>query len=134
MDRELLYRVCRRHRVFLADRVYGAFRRHNQSKSAADILPFSREFSKLYLLHLDCNRQENRKRRRMARYHRARGYIKYAKSSDSKIRGAVGLAAALLHEPLLIFRQGYMSDWLALLGMKSLLKPIWQALRFNANQ
>ncbi len=118
MDRELLYRVCRRFKVCLAERPYGAFRRHEDSKSVAALLPFSQEFARLYRLHRTGNRAEDRLRERMARYHTARGYLKYAAATDSALAGAAALLKALAHRPAFVFQRGYLARWLKVLGRK----------------
>jgi glycosyltransferase involved in cell wall biosynthesis len=124
MDRELLHRVCRNHKVFLVDRAYGAFRRHSTSKSVSAILPFSREFAELYLLYLSGNATEDRLRRKMARYHRASGYIKYAKATDNMLFGAGALIMALIYKPDYVFRLGYLAAWLDVLHLRTFLKSL----------
>jgi glycosyltransferase involved in cell wall biosynthesis len=121
MDRELLYRVCRKHRVFMVDCVYGAFRRHRDGKSSSAILPFSREFARLHLLYLSGEKTEDRLRVSMARYHRARGYIKFAQAVNSLWFGAMALIMVLVYKPDYLFQRGYISAWLHVLRLKTLL-------------
>lgn len=114
MDRELLYRVCRSFVVALSQRTYGVFRRHPDSKSTADILPFAREFADLYLLHLSGDPQQDALRRRMARYRLARGFVKYAYAAQGLPRAAASLIRAAVQEPRMIFQKGYWKYWLDL--------------------
>lgn len=90
MDRELLYRICRSYPIVLSTTAYGIFRRHSDSKSVSDILPFAREFSRLYELHFSGVPAEDKCRKRMARYRLARGHMKFADAVGS-------LPASLFH-------------------------------------
>lgn len=112
MDRELLYRVCRAFPIVLSDRAYGVFRRHPDSKSAADILPFAREFARLYEMHYSGEPAKDRLRRRMARYRLARGYVKYARARH-----------AFPVSQLALLRAGWMFP------AQVIQKSFWQALR-----
>ncbi len=111
MDRELLYRVCRKYPLLVVDRPYGAFRRHPGSKSAAHILPFAREFAKLYTLNLSGNPVEDQKRKAMARYRLARGYMKYAKAVNSRFQAAWALVRAAAVEPRYLTQGHYVKAW-----------------------
>jgi glycosyltransferase involved in cell wall biosynthesis len=124
MDRELLYRVCREHKVFLVDRAYGAFRKHNESKSFSAILPFSREFAELYLLHLSGNKAEDCLRIRMSRHHQAHGYMKYAKATDSILSAAAALMIVLVYKPDYILQRSYLATWLDVLHLRVFLKSL----------
>jgi glycosyltransferase involved in cell wall biosynthesis len=111
MDRELLYRVCKRYSALLVERAYGVFRKHDLSKSENSILPFAKEFSDLYLESRTGDRKEDKQRVKNARTHQVHGWIKYAKASRSQ-RAAIG---SLLHvirmEPSYIFRYVYLNAW-----------------------
>jgi glycosyltransferase involved in cell wall biosynthesis len=118
MDRELLYRIAGKYKIFLADRPYGAFRRHTASKSAADILPFSKEFARLHLMYLTGERDKDRMHKKMARYHRARGRIKYAKAAPNRLSACLNLMAAIIYRPGLMANKEYYSLWSGLFGLK----------------
>jgi len=111
MDRELLYRVCHSFTLTLSQQTYGVFRRHPESKSAADILPFAREFAELYLLHLSGDSKQDALRKRMARYRLARGYVKYAYAVHSVPRAAGALIRAAMQEPLSLGQKRYWKYW-----------------------
>jgi glycosyltransferase involved in cell wall biosynthesis len=117
MDRELLYRVCRQYKVRLSEQAYGAFRRHNDSKSMAQILPFAREFAALPLRFLDDNPADNRKRRRESRRYRAKGYLRYAQVRGSGWRGVLLLCVAPFYFPWLLSKRHYYVTWLKVLGL-----------------
>lgn len=114
MDRELLYRVCRAFPIVLSDRAYGVFRRHPDSKSAADILPFAREFARLYEMHYSGEPAKDRQRRRMARYRLARGYIKLAHTVRHFPNAWLSLARAARLYPSLLASAGYWRHYLRL--------------------
>lgn len=111
MDRELLYRVCRSFALALSQQTYGVFRRHPDSKSTADILPFAREFADLYLLHLSGDSKQDALRKRMARYRLARGYVKYAHAVRSFPRAAGALVRAAMQEPQSLGQKRYWKYW-----------------------
>jgi glycosyltransferase involved in cell wall biosynthesis len=118
MDRELLYRVCRRARIVLSPQCYGVFRIHHQSKTVASVLPFAREFAGLYLKHLNGNPHEDRLRRRMARYRISIGYLKAAKGNPRVMSAAWNLTrAAAAYAPLLRQRR-YAGAWLRTLRLR----------------
>lgn len=125
MDREILYRIAQRHRIMTSPEVYGAFRLHPTSKSVAEILPFSKEFGRLHLMFLSDNPTENKKRKQMARYHRARGYIKYAKQSENFLSSVEALLFALIYMPSYLFQRSYIKTWIETL--KILLRPTSQS-------
>ncbi len=128
MDRELLYRVCRRYGVVTTARAYGAFRQHAASKSSADILPFSREFARLHLLFLSGDAADDRKRRRAARLHRAKGYLKYARHSGKPLAAIGALLAVPAYAPRCLFQTGYISTWLDVLYLKPAVKRLLRAM------
>jgi glycosyltransferase involved in cell wall biosynthesis len=119
MDRELLYRLCRRYPVALADRVYAAFRRHPESKSMASIVPMWREMADLHLLDAPADEAPSVRRRRRAlwRQRRARGWIKLARSGVGGWTAAAALARAAFYRPGLLGRRHYLVAWLAAFGL-----------------
>ena len=109
MDRELLYRICRRFPLALSAVPYGAFRRHPESKSVAEILPFAREFAQIYREALTGEPVYERQRHKMANYRLARGYVKYANAVRSPLRRFGFLLMAVGINPSLIFSTSYWS-------------------------
>ena len=82
MDRELLFRVANQFEIVLDERAYGAFRRHPDSKSMSAGIPFSEEFTQLYLDAKNGNPRDDRIREKIARFFRAKGYLHFAKYHD----------------------------------------------------
>lgn len=111
MDRELLYRICRQFPVTLSEKTYGVFRRHPDSKSVSDILPFAREFADLYLSALTGESASDHLRKRMASYRMSRGHLKYCQ----KVRVISGLKhlilAGILY-PINFSRRNYWNHFL----------------------
>ncbi len=116
LDRELLYRVCRKYPILLIDRPFGVFRRHDESKSVSQILPFAREFSKLYLLNLTGEPADDRRRKRMARYHLARGHLKYAKAVKKRPAAVIALLRAGILMPRYFVTCEYFRKWIEIVG------------------
>lgn len=107
MDRELLYRVCRRFPLILSDVPYGIFRRHSESKSAADILPFACEFAQIYRDAISGDPFLDSLRHTMIAHRLARGYIKYARATGPSPRAWFSLARAAWYRPNLLRSSGY---------------------------
>jgi glycosyltransferase involved in cell wall biosynthesis len=118
MDRELLYRICRKFKIRLVDVPYGAFRRYDNSKSFSETLPFYREFSQLPLAFFDSDKRKNHLRKRMSRHYCARGYIKMALQKNGRIGSTGFLLVALVYEPRLILKTGYLSHWIDIIGIR----------------
>jgi glycosyltransferase involved in cell wall biosynthesis len=104
MDRELLYRVCRKYPVIISDAVYGAFRSHANSKSTSDTLPFAREFADLYAGSITGIGRDDRRRRMMVQHRLTDGYLKHARGADSLADSASYCINALVCDPSLAFR------------------------------
>ncbi|MDZ7831107.1 MAG: glycosyltransferase family 2 protein [Desulfobacterales bacterium] len=107
MDRELLYRVCRSFPVALSNQTYSIFRRHADSKSVADVLPFAREFGQLYQDAISGAPQLDHLRRKMAAYRIARGYVKYARAIQRFPQSPFAMIRAALLMPSLLTSAGY---------------------------
>ncbi len=112
MDRELLYRICRLYHITLSPMTYGVFRRHLQGKSAAETLPFAREFANLYLSALSGDPKTDRLRKKMAQYRLSRGYVKFAKSVHRVPGSFLALVRAGLTYPNLLSSKSYWSNYL----------------------
>lgn len=111
MDRELLYRVCRKSRLILSPDCYAAFRWHENSKSIASVLPFAREFAQLYLSQLNGDPRDDALRSRMARYRMATGCLKAAKASPRFFPAAIHLVKAARMDFSLLRTRGYLKAW-----------------------
>jgi glycosyltransferase involved in cell wall biosynthesis len=112
MDRELLYRVCRRFPLVLSNLPYGVFRRHAESKSVAQILPFAREFAQIYREALNGDPRQDQQRRDMANYRLSRGYIKYANAVAHPLRRWFALFMAAKITPSLALSPSYWAFYL----------------------
>ncbi|MDH7515002.1 MAG: glycosyltransferase family 2 protein [Bacteroidota bacterium] len=97
MDRELLYRVLRRRRAVLTAVPYGSFRRHAESKSGKGGLAFALEFASIYESSCTGNAPDDARRRRMADYRKAVGYLRLAKEGGMRREA---FRAAALYPPL----------------------------------
>ncbi len=115
MDRELLYRVVRQYPITLSEKTYGVFRRHEASKSMADVLPFAREFARLYELSYSGEPEKDRQRRRMAHYRLARGYMKLASAGPTRLSRLRVLLQAMFATPSFVFSADEFRKWLWLL-------------------
>jgi len=109
MDRELLYRVCRQFPLVLSALPYGVFRRHPESKSVAEVLPFAREFAQIYQESLSGDPALDRLRQEMANYRLSRGYMKYAHQMSNPFRRFFALLMALRISSSLAFSASYWS-------------------------
>jgi glycosyltransferase involved in cell wall biosynthesis len=112
MDRELLYRVCREFPVTLSEKTYGVFRKHAESKSTADILPFAREFAGLYTMSCTGESALDKRRKKMARYRLSRGYLKHAEAALTKREKYSDLINAARLYPSLLTSKGYLKRYI----------------------
>lgn len=119
MDRELLYRVCRQFPLALSRATYGVFRRHPKSKSATEILPFAREFSRLYESSMTGEPEKDRLRQRMARYRLARGYLKAARARETRREKLGTMIEAARTVPEFVFNPSGVLHWLRLIFQPS---------------
>jgi glycosyltransferase involved in cell wall biosynthesis len=120
MDRELLYRVVQNFPITLTDDPYGVFRGHKESKSTAEILPFAREFARLYEINLSGEPEKDRQRRHMARYRLARGYMKMANVGRTRIARLGRMLQAAFATPEFVFGMEYFRRWAGLVWGKRL--------------
>lgn len=107
MDRELLYRVCSAFPIHISGKPYGVFRKHAQSKSVSEILPFAREFADLYNSGCSGVASQDRLRKRMARYRLMRGYLKFSQSTTQRHKGFLAWLRAGLIFPQNYLARGY---------------------------
>ena len=123
MDRDLLFRIARLHPVHLIDRPLALFRLHPESKSAskAKMLAFAGEFANLQLAYLSGEPQLDRRRKRIARRRRAKGFLRHGGRGQGSGRGLSLLRAAALAPSFLLHRT-YWVRWLDLLGLGGLLR------------
>ena len=109
MDRELMFRLAKRNKVFLIPETVVAFRRHgeNTSFSLDKLIPFGEEFARVYLMFVNDNPAENRIRRRIARQRIATEYLRYAKYTPSRFASARALLKCLRLDPHRLARRDY---------------------------
>jgi glycosyltransferase involved in cell wall biosynthesis len=121
MDRELIYRVCRRAEIVISPDCYAAFRWHENSKSIAFDLPFAREFAQLYLRSLNGKPAEDQLRKRMARHRITSGYLKAAKRTPRSLAAAAYLVKAVFSDASLLTKRQYAAAWFNALKFQSML-------------
>lgn len=126
MDRELLFRICQRHKTFLINDALAAFRRQNASKSwsISNMIPMSCEFAQIYYLFLTTNNKDNKQRKKIAGYFKAKGYVKYAKYSSNILSSLRALFTVLFYKPSFIIQKDYLLVWLKLLRILSFLQRL----------
>ena len=131
MDRELLYRICKNHKIFLIPEALAAFRIHPKSKSwsPSNMIFMGREFARIQYMCFSNNSRDNAKRKRIARYIIAKGYVKYAKYTPNIFKSAAALIAALFYKPTLAIRKSYITAWLKVLRIRPALKLLKQIFR-----
>jgi len=118
MDRELLFRVCKRFEIVLDNRPYGAFRRHPSSKSMNAGIPFSDEFAQLYLEAKSGDKREDHTRDKIARFFRAKGYLHFAKYHSDKKESKKAIINAIKISPLLLIRKSIVFQIIKLFCIK----------------
>lgn len=125
MDRELLYRVCRRHPLVLTSKPLALFRRHGNNKSSAEVAPFCREMATLPMRLAEAGEAAplRRRRRALRRYWLARGHLKTAARSGFATASR-SLVKALRHRPSLLADRGYAGLWIDTLGLRPLRERI----------
>ena len=116
MDRELLFRVAKEFEIVLDERPYAAFRRHSESKSMVNLIPFGEEFGNLYLEALSEDKADNKNKERFAKYFRAKGYFSFAKYQPNLIRSSAWFFRAAQIYPRFLTTKNY---W------KSMIKKLW---------
>lgn len=114
MDRELLFRVCRRFPAAFSDRLYARFRRHATSKSVSEVLPFCEEMAQLHLMDADPSEapEIQRRRQRYVRHWLAKGQLKSARVAAGPLAAAKALLKALSHQPALLLKSSYLRFWI----------------------
>jgi glycosyltransferase involved in cell wall biosynthesis len=125
-DRELLYRTARHGGVVTIPLVLAAFRIHDHSKSwsASNMLPMTDEFAEVFLRFLDDDPAANTRRRRNARYHRAKGYTKFARHCPSRLAAASALLKASTFSPAFVAQKSYLEAWARVTGVDPLLRRL----------
>lgn len=125
-DRELLYRTARHGGVVTVPEVLAAFRIHDHSKSwsANNMLPMTDEFAQVFLRFCDDDAAANRLRRRNARYHRAKGYTKFARHCANRLAGARALVRAGGFWPPFVLQRSYLEAWVRLAGLERPLRRL----------
>lgn len=117
MDRELLFRVCRHSRILMVDQAVGAFRRHDESKSVSQILPFAQDFARLHLMHQNGNPVEDRRRHRTANHYISAGHAKSAVRCGSLLQAVSHLGKAIYYEPSIAVQRRFYRTCLDVCGL-----------------
>lgn len=126
MDRELLYRICKNYKVLLIYEALAAFRIHSKSKSwsLSNLVPMAKEYASIQYMFLTDNNKDNLKRKKIARYRIAKGYIRYAKHNPAILKSVAALITALFYKPSFIVDKGYITAWLKVLHILLVLKRL----------
>jgi glycosyltransferase involved in cell wall biosynthesis len=119
MDREILYRVCRKYKALLSQRAYGAFRWHPAGKSVSNFLKADMEYADLHLSYHYEDPEKEKLKRTVANKRRAKGYHRFARSGGSIFRAAGALINALRYDPALATNPSYYGTWLRVLRLRS---------------
>ncbi len=119
MDRELLYRVAMNGRILLLERALAAFRIHQRSKSwsFANMITMGREYASIQYLFFTDNAADNRRRKRIANWRIAKGYVKFAKYVPNPLRACVALLQAAFYWPGMIAVKDFWRAWLNAFGL-----------------
>jgi glycosyltransferase involved in cell wall biosynthesis len=104
MDREILYRVCRRYPAILSERNYAAFRWHDSGKSISNYLRADMEYADLHENEPYEDPVLQRRAREVARMRRARGWLRYAKTCGSPGAGLKALWNGVRCRPGLLWQ------------------------------
>lgn len=110
-DRELLYRIVKSYPIYMDEKLLGAFRVHQDSKSVSKIIPFSKEFSSLYLSRKSGELCDDFIRKKKSKYYLYRGYIKYSIQQKKISYSIIFLIMALRFYPISIFTLSYWVKW-----------------------
>jgi glycosyltransferase involved in cell wall biosynthesis len=119
MDREILYRVCRKYRALLSPRAYGAFRWHHDGKSISNFLKADMEYADLHLSYHYDDPEKDRLKRAVANKRRAKGYYRFARSRGPVLPAAGALVKALRYDSALALNPSYYGAWLSILRLRS---------------
>ncbi|MEW6718168.1 MAG: glycosyltransferase family 2 protein [Chloroflexota bacterium] len=132
-DRELLFRICRHHKIMLSRRTYSGFRWGEQSGTASNQARFPAilEYSLLYRSYCKKGERGYRQRKYNANFLVAKAYTAYAKYSDNTIRSITALIRALLYQPSYVLRHGYLIEWLKVLRMRSVVERLRGLMKAN---
>lgn len=135
-DRELLFRICRNHKILLAQRAYSAFRRHEGSWSKAGANRFLAllEYAKLYLSYCSKHDKDYKRRKRIVRHIQAKAYMTYAKYSGATLRSIAALIRVFLYKPTLVISRSYIVSWLKVLNILPAIKRLRKKATANRPQ
>jgi len=127
MDRELIYRIAQNHKILLMNEALAAFRIHSRSKSwsVSNMVRMSQEYASIQCMFMTDNEKDNARRRRIAKYRMAKGFIKYAKYEPRVAPSIFALLKAVSHDPWIVLKKGYIVAWLKVLRIL----PVLQGLK-----
>lgn len=118
MDRELLYRVCRRFRTHLSAEAYACFRWHQSGKSESNLLKADMEYADLHLSYQYDDPTQERLKKLVGNARRAKGFTRFARNHGASPETVWALLKAPFYDPRLLWRLGYYGTWLRALGLK----------------
>jgi len=126
MDRELIYRIAMKYKIFLIDEALAAFRIHGHSKSwsYANMISMAREYASIQYMFLSGDPQEDAIRKQIARQRIAKGYVKYAKYNPHLFASIGALFQAVYYWPGIGFSKGYIRGWLEALRILPMLRKL----------
>lgn len=113
MDRELIYRIAQRHKVYCLDDTLAYFRRHQKSKSGSvsNIITMAKEYAEIQNLFMTDNGRENAIRKEIYRFRIANGYLKFSKYCEKLSESVASLLTVLRYYPKFICHRGYFIAW-----------------------
>ncbi len=126
MDRELIYRVAQEHGILLLDRALAAFRIHQRSKSwsFSNMANMAREYASIQYLFLTENPADNRRRRQIANYRIAKGYVKFAKYTPHPLRASAALFQSLFYRPEIVLKKDFWRAWLNVFRLTNFIRAL----------
>jgi glycosyltransferase involved in cell wall biosynthesis len=118
MDRELLYRVCRRYGACLSPKAYACFRWHQSGKSESNLLKADMEYADLHLSYRYDDPARERLKHQVGNMRRAKGYTRFARNKGASLESVGALLKAAVYDPRLLRQLIYYGTWLRAVGLK----------------
>jgi glycosyltransferase involved in cell wall biosynthesis len=120
MDRELLYRICRRGKVLLIPEILAGDRAHGESKRINQTLQMYREDAVALAYCTWGDKKDYLRRKQVARQRLAQGHFHYANRVASRISALWHLTNAAFYRPAYLKRRSFVR---ALLRSAGILRP-----------